>query len=1094
MIIIIILLLALIFSLVLKHHLEKIRAKKGVSETEEVKNVEALDEKDSIKQAEEIVKKRKRLMRSIKLSVASVIVIALGIVAGIFFFDRYDAQTATFHNETTKEYWNTLPGFEHYDDIYAKYVNTQNIDHADYVSPYTNPNAPVSKKMKQARYKEELNLLVTPYKNELTSVNNKLKDIEAGKLTVSNSELSQLKSRKSELEIITEEAAELEVNLLKWSDYITQEALGYKLVATSGDYEFWLNMGLTTFKVVDKSNPANIVEWHSNPTTYDAGKESTQKDVLRLYYGKTGSTPIGLGTYDYSTSTSFRGSTKDVNPNYAIKQFNRINEKGTEESVIQVWYRLEERGINYTYFPKYITEEMYNELMATNAKLAAEGAEYEPGKPILLLKDIKGNDNISIESKIFGASGIYQKIEKSSAQNLFGEVYYEFKGSIEKMSGLQLNNLYYLYTHCGFNTEYLTEMNDYFQSLSDQNKLDIKVSDASPSDASFTVAIQYVLSDEGLNITIPGNSINENGENLVLYIDALEYFTASDINDEGYTIIPDGSGALLNHNNGKTNYKLYNKRLYTTDLSMTPEVLQSSTADIMLPMYAVVNTSSNSGVIADIREGAAQMEIYADVSGRGSETHNRNYFRIYYHESQTVKVSTIMNPILSYNKTFMSNDISIDFRFLNKNVISQGYSGVAKVYRELLIERYDMEDKQDTTDDLVIDIEVLGSYEFDNNFLGIKYSDKETLTTYEELKEIIKSVEGTNFKNINIFYKGWRDSTLVDKTFKNIKTYKELGKLNELAEIEQMEGVTVYPYVNFGQVNKYQESFGSNHYNTRNVIGDIITIYPYDLQSNVWDKKAQKINILSPRYFVAFGQTLAENYTNIFNVGDKNEILSNISLDTIGSQLTGDYQKNQEMFKINAVYEQIEVLEMMKNSGITNINLYRPYDYAFKYVTNAKDIPYTSTQYEILDYSIPFYQLVVNGLFDYSGESINANSEDGINQHILRILETGSNASFTFTYKGSEVLLTTDYNKYYYTHYTEWLEEVEKVYSAIEETGINGCRLVKHEYLAENVCEVTYHNPTTNEEVVIIINYTRTQYYDSLSGLYIPAKSYLVVE
>ena len=939
--------------------------------------------------------------------------------------------------------------------------------------------------MKQARYKEELNLLVSPYETELEEINSKIKQIEEGKLEVTDTELHSLKNRQIELDKVVDEAEELESGLSSWNEYKTTQALGYKLLASEGDYEFWLNIGLTTFKVVDKSDPSNIVEWYSNT--------NNKNDVLKLYFSKTGKNPVGYGTYDYATSTSFKGSTKDVNPNYAIKQYTRTNEDGKEENVIQVWYCLEERGINYTYFPKYISKATFDKLIAKNKELAEQGYEYEPGKKVELLTEIKDKSGTSIYKKLFESSNIYLERKEGSNINVFGEFYYEYKADLSNLSQINLETMYYLYTHCGFTVEDLAAENDYFQNIADQKKLDMNINNVIPSTNSFTVAIQYVLSEDGLNITIPGNSISESGEYIVAYIDLLEYFTASSNTEEGYTIIPDGSGAVLNHNNGKTSYKLYNKRIYTTDLSMTSEVLVNSTEDIMLPMYAVVNTSSNSGVIADVRGGAAQMELYADISGRGSETYNKNYFRIYYHESQNVKVSAVSDDIISYNHLFMNNDISIDFRFIGKNIVREGYSGVAKVYRELLVDRYGMEDKKDTTDELVIDVDVLGSYEFDNNFLGIVYSDKETLTTYEQLKEMIEDIEKSNFNNINIFYKGWRNTTLVDKSFKEIKEYKDLGKLEELAEIEKMEGVTVYPYINFGKVNSYQESFGKQHYNARNVIGDIITIYPYDLQSNVWNKKAQQIQIVSPRYFVAFAQSLADNYVNLFKVGKENEILSSISLDTLGSQLTGDYQKNKEMFKINAVYEQINALEIMKNAGIQNINLYRPYDYAFKYVTNAKDIPYTSTQYEILDYSIPFYQLVVNGLFDYSGESINANSEDGTNLHILKILETGSNASFTFTYEGSEVLLTTDYNKYYYTHYEEWLEDVKQVYTAVEEAGINGFRLVRHEYLAENVCQVTYQHPSTNELVVIIINYTRTQYYDSQTGISVPAKSYKVI-
>ena len=153
---------------------------------------------------------------------------------------------------------------------------------------------------------------------------------------------------------------------------------------------------------------------------------------------------------------------------------------------------------------------------------------------------------------------------------------------MSNLSDGNLKTLFYLYTHCGFTVDDLANENDYFQNIANKKGLDMEISTGKIEKLSFTVAIQYVLNEDGLNITIPGNSITESGEYQVVYIDALEYFTASTNTEEGYTIIPDGSGAVLEHNNGKFNYKLYNKRLYTTDLSMTPEVLQNSTEDIII--------------------------------------------------------------------------------------------------------------------------------------------------------------------------------------------------------------------------------------------------------------------------------------------------------------------------------------------------------------------------------------------------------------------------------------------------------------------------------------------------------------------------------
>ena len=73
MIIIIILIAALIIALLARRHMQKLFEKYHANYEEE-SNVKAdiLDEKDSIKQAEEIIRKRKRLTRSVKLSLSGI--------------------------------------------------------------------------------------------------------------------------------------------------------------------------------------------------------------------------------------------------------------------------------------------------------------------------------------------------------------------------------------------------------------------------------------------------------------------------------------------------------------------------------------------------------------------------------------------------------------------------------------------------------------------------------------------------------------------------------------------------------------------------------------------------------------------------------------------------------------------------------------------------------------------------------------------------------------------------------------------------------------------------------------------------------------
>lgn len=301
------------------------------------------------------------------------------------------------------------------------------------------------------------------------------------------------------------------------------------------------------------------------------------------------------------------------------------------------------------------------------------------------------------------------------------------------------------------------------------------------------------------------------------------------------------------------------------------------------------------------------------------------------------------------------------------------------------------------------------------------------------------------------------------------------------------KNVNLYPQVEFIEYNDFKESYGRTHYTSRDVSGSYSEKYPYDLSSNIYNKKANKIMTLSPDYYNAFAVTLAKKYNKVLpDVGA-------ISLTGLGSQLSGNYRRNKEIFKYTAVEEQIKSLNTLVDSGITDIALEAPYAYALAYASNVYNIPVASSGQEIIDYSIPFYQLVINGLMDYSGESINEKSEKGIAQHIMKCIETGSNPAFTFTYDDSSKLLQTNYNNYYYTYYQRWLSDVKTVCDDLNGLGIYECNLVKHERIANNVYKVTYQNKYSPEkEIVIILNYQKIAY--STSEYQAEANSYKVIK
>ena len=622
------------------------------------------------------------------------------------------------------------------------------------------------------------------------------------------------------------------------------------------------------------------------------------------------------------------------------------------------------------------------------------------------------------------------------------------------------------------------------------------------TNAKFKVALEYKLTDKGLQATVLNNSIYESQpENFPLYtIEVLPYFTSEicEIEKDGVAyetkgdmVIPDGSGALIELNNGKQNYTQYSKRVYSTDLAFGNQVKQSETEDILLPMYAItsnrlfdVNTNNvfknSSAIIARVSSGAAQTSVTANVS-KFTDSYNKVYFSTTYRESQLVTIGTgyYAKEITKFTEEFVKVDTVIDYYIYSSKDFDYDYSDVAKEYRKILEEEGVLNaEAKDTTDTAVLNAEVLGVYDFTTNFLGIVYSGHDTLTNYEQTVTILKDLKEWGATNINLLYRGWRDSGLVKETFKDMSFANKLGskkEYNNLLSYLKEESITLYPIVSFLEINKYKDSFGKTRYSTRDVSSEYTEKYPYDLAGNIYDKKQSAYYTLSPKYYDTFAEMIAKNFAK------KNPDIHAMSFDLLGGALVGDYNKRGVFYKNESVSAQIDAFEIMAKDGrITELSLNAPYEFAAQYANNMTQVPYESTLYEVFNYSIPFYQLVFSGYKDYSGLIINANDEISLTKHLMNIFLTGSNIQFTFSYDNSSELIQTDYNYYYYTQHQQWEKEVKSLLSEVEKYDFYKYQLVDHELFVDQANEeisgvyvVTYENKTNPADAFkVYLNYS----------------------
>jgi hypothetical protein len=163
--------------------------------------------------------------------------------------------------------------------------------------------------------------------------------------------------------------------------------------------------------------------------------------------------------------------------------------------------------------------------------------------------------------------------------------------------------------------------------------------------------------------------------------------------------------------------------------------------------------------------------------------------------------------------------------------------------------------------------------------------------------------------------------------------------------------------------------------------------------------------------------------------------------------------------------------------------------YAIGFADTITDIDQHASNYQVITYSVPFYQLVFSGLVDYSGKSFNTDDKYSYNYHVMKAIETGSNISMTWTYESTVDLLETEYSNYYSTFYEYWLETLQTTYNQLNDLAIYGETLVDHEILTGDglVTMSTYSNGKK-----IVFNYRDYSYTGD--NYTVMANNYYVVE
>ncbi len=144
------------------------------------------------------------------------------------------------------------------------------------------------------------------------------------------------------------------------------------------------------------------------------------------------------------------------------------------------------------------------------------------------------------------------------------------------------------------------------------------------------------------------------------------FFGAQGVDEEGAIFVPDGSGALIHFNNGKTKYSAYQQSVYGTDLSTLTRDEDREEETARLPVFGLIKESGDA-VLGIIEEGASVATISADVSGR---VNNYNYvfptFTVISKGDVTLQANQQERTLPRFQEEPMKTDFSVRYAFFNR--------------------------------------------------------------------------------------------------------------------------------------------------------------------------------------------------------------------------------------------------------------------------------------------------------------------------------------------------------------------------------------------------------------------------------------------
>lgn len=570
------------------------------------------------------------------------------------------------------------------------------------------------------------------------------------------------------------------------------------------------------------------------------------------------------------------------------------------------------------------------------------------------------------------------------------------------------------------------------------------------------IPVAYTLTENGLKAEILYEQIKELGTSQLSSIELLPMFGAAKPTDTGYLFLPDGSGALVDFATMKDGFPDFSEMVYGNDSSVSLNLRMLPFSEgVKMPVFG--SKVGNDAYIGIITSGDAVAKINATCSATSYNVASA-WTTFYYREFDEVGI--ISKDSMSRSVRLLDPNIATENPVVEYNILSgedANYSGMAKVYRDYLVNRYSL--KKVTAGKVAPVLQTFGKSYSSETFFGIPIKKGLAATTLSDAEGFYKYLKENGVDTAKFMLYGFQKGGYQNKYVSKFSVDRKVGGKKGLKSfVETVGSGNVYMAYDLIHDYNYGGIFADSKYVA--ALNKVTITKQNGIISTGAYKGTLSWKLISNKTLNKFAEKLVRSYDEKLGVG--------LIFEGTSTELYNDFDEKYHADRNEYVTTYEKIASSAADKGVSvgadGANIYS--------IMNADiitEVPISSSNKLLFTDSVPFYAMVVHGYANISSTALNGSAD--MTDAVAACAQYGIMPTYRVTALDSYELRNSNFSFLFNSGFDSVKKDIVEDYKLINSVsdGLSDQIIVSHEYVGE-LSVTDYENG-----VKIVYNRSKTE-------------------